>query len=237
MERNPWKLATIGMALVGTTALGTGLTTAYMLRTAGGCAGEVAAPTRAIVAPRAVGAPPAVARPAAAPVAARVTPAATTPAVAAADCATGVDRAKRIAKPGAIGGLLGAGLGAAGGAIADGGSGAGKGALIGGLAGAVLGGGYGAYQTKNECGTIFGNTFAGPARRPRRWRRRPSRSTARGSPSKTRANPTRGHDDIPAGPGGKDVSIRASRPRTVSRAAHPVSACSTIVRAWYRGRR
>ena len=65
----------------------------------------------------------------------------------------------RIAKPGAIGGLLGAGLGAAGGAVADGGSGAGKGAIIGGLAGAVLGGGYGAYQTKNECGTIFGNTF------------------------------------------------------------------------------
>jgi hypothetical protein len=31
MERNPWKLATIGMALVGTTALGTGLTTAYMM--------------------------------------------------------------------------------------------------------------------------------------------------------------------------------------------------------------
>jgi len=27
----------------------------------------------------------------------------------------------------------------------------------------VLGGGYGAYQTKNECGTIFGNTFGGPA--------------------------------------------------------------------------
>jgi hypothetical protein len=95
-------------------------------------------------------------------VAPRVTPVATTTAVAA-DCATGVDRAKRIAKPGVIGGLLGAGLGAAGGAIADGGGGAGKGALIGGLAGAALGGGYGAYQTKNECGTIFGNAFAGPA--------------------------------------------------------------------------
>ena len=32
MERNPWKLATIGLTLVGTTALGTGLTTAYVLR-------------------------------------------------------------------------------------------------------------------------------------------------------------------------------------------------------------
>jgi hypothetical protein len=105
MERNPWKLATIGMALVGTTALGTGLTTAYMLRQPAD-APEVAAPTRAIVAPRAVGAPPAMARPAAPAVAARVTPAATPTAVAA-DCATGVDRAKRTAKPGVIGGLLG----------------------------------------------------------------------------------------------------------------------------------
>ena len=87
-----------------------------------------------------------------------MTPVATTPA-ATAEC-TGGDLAIRIAKPGAIGGLLGAGLGAAGGAVADCGSGAGKGAIIGGLAGAVLGGGYGAYQTKNECGTIFGNTLA-----------------------------------------------------------------------------
>src|SRR6185295_13082999 len=121
MERNPWKLATIGLTLVGTTALGTGLTTAYVLR-----------------------------RPTEAP-------------TVAADCATGKDRAMKIAKPGVIGGLLGAGLGAAGGAVADGGDGAGKGALIGGLAGTVLGGGYGAYHTKSECGTIFGNTFSAPA--------------------------------------------------------------------------
>jgi hypothetical protein len=74
-----------------------------------------------------------------------------------ADCATGTDRALRIAKPGALGAVLGAGLGAAGGAIADGGKGAGKGALIGGLAGVAAGGAYGAYKTKNECGTIFGS--------------------------------------------------------------------------------
>ena len=73
-----------------------------------------------------------------------------------ADCNTGGDRARRIAKPGALGAVLGAGLGAAGGAMASGGKGAGKGALIGGLAGAALGTGYGAYTTKNECGTIFG---------------------------------------------------------------------------------
>ena len=62
----------------------------------------------------------------------------------------------RIAKPGAIGALLGAGLGAAGGAVVKGGNGAGKGAILGGIAGAALGTGYGAYKTKNECGTIFG---------------------------------------------------------------------------------
>ena len=63
----------------------------------------------------------------------------------------------RIAKPGALGTLLGAGLGAVGGAIADGGKGAGKGALWGGVAGAAVGTGYGAYKTKQECGTIFGS--------------------------------------------------------------------------------
>jgi hypothetical protein len=158
MERNPWKLATIGLALVGTTALGTGLTTAYMLRSPAD-APETAATPPTVSVPRPLGTVPAVARPAAAaPVTPRVTPVATAP-TATADC-TGSDRAMRVAKPGVIGGLLGAGLGAAGGAVADGGSGAGKGAAIGGLAGAVLGGGYGAYQTKNECGTIFGNTLA-----------------------------------------------------------------------------
>jgi hypothetical protein len=84
-----------------------------------------------------------------------VRPVATTP--VATDCATGGERAMRIAKPGLVGALLGAGLGAAGGAIADGGDAAGKGALIGGIAGATLGGGYGAYKTQQECGTIFGN--------------------------------------------------------------------------------
>ena len=74
------------------------------------------------------------------------------------DCATGGDRAWRIAKPGALGTLVGAGVGAAGGAIADGGSGAGKGALWGSLAGATFGSAWGAYRTHQECGTIFGDT-------------------------------------------------------------------------------
>src|SRR5881409_2785653 len=167
MERNYWKLATIGIALTGVTALSTGLTTAWMLRPAAEAQAQAAPVT-----------PTPAAHPATqygSPSAARVTPAVVrsevTPAVvrtqapppltrvattAAADCSTGGERAMRIAKPGAIGALLGAGLGAGGGAIADGGKGAGKGALIGGLAGAALGAGHGAYKTNNECGTIFG---------------------------------------------------------------------------------
>src|SRR5436309_13451926 len=168
---NHWKLATIGMALVLTTALITGVTTAYFTRPTDGPA--VVAP-----APLAVAATPPVlarrtAQPMARPVAAEpVTsaPVTSAPAPAAsptrtvatvpADCSTGGDRALRIAKPGAVGGLVGAGLGAAGAAIGGGGKAAGQGALIGGLAGVVLGSGYGAYQTKNECGTTFGDGSA-----------------------------------------------------------------------------
>jgi hypothetical protein len=168
MERNPWKLATIGLALVGTTALGTGLTTAYVLRQPADTPSVTASAPRTVVTPRAVAPTPAVERPASTAVVPRVTPAVTTPVATSptvgADCGTGKDRAMKIAKPGVIGGLVGAGLGAAGGAVANGGHGAGKGALIGGLAGTVLGGGYGVYQTNNECGTIFGN--AAPAATP-----------------------------------------------------------------------
>jgi hypothetical protein len=166
MERNPWKLATIGLALVGTTALGTGLTTSYLMRApAPAEAQETVVTPRVSATPRALAASHPVARPVMAPAAPSpspvpVTPVATTATVPA-DCDTGGERAMRIAKPGLIGGLLGAGLGAAGGAIADGGKAAGKGALIGGIAGAAIGGGYGAYKTQHECGTIFGNTFNG----------------------------------------------------------------------------
>jgi hypothetical protein len=166
MERNPWELATIGLALVGTTALGTGLTTSYLMRTpAPAEAQQTPVTPRASAAPRALTASHPVTRPVMAPAAPSPLPVPVTPvatsATAPADCDTGSERAMRIAKPGLIGGLLGAGLGAAGGAIADGGKAAGKGALIGGIAGAALGGGYGAYKTQHECGTIFGDTFSG----------------------------------------------------------------------------
>ena len=180
---NPWKLATLALALTGVTAVSTGVTTAYMMRSsegAGSRAHATPAPVFAFtsapaadLAPMNTAAPlatPAVMRPAAthqtpvvhtradapAPVqrTAVVTPVAT-------DCSTGGQRAMKIAKPGLIATLAGAGLGAVGGAITDGGSGAGKGALIGGIAGAALGTGYGAYKTKQECGTIFGSTTLG----------------------------------------------------------------------------
>ena len=171
---NPWKLATIGLALIGVTALSTGVTTAYFMRPGGApttaTTPAVSVPEATFAAEPVAPAPPAPAvRYVAARPAARRVVASTAPRVVrtvnvpvAADCATTGDRVWRIAKPGAIGGLLGAAVGAAGGAIADGGKAAGKGALIGGLAGAVLGGGYGAYKTKNECGTVFGDSAGLP---------------------------------------------------------------------------
>ena len=150
------KIVTTIIALVTGTSLLTGVTTAYMLRPG--------VPTETMTASYAtppVHRTPAVGAPRVAPTVGRATAdtnGATPVATTASTCATGGDRAWRIAKPGAIGGLLGAGLGAAGGAIANGGSGAGKGALIGGLVGAAAGTGYGAYKTKNECGTIFGSS-------------------------------------------------------------------------------
>jgi hypothetical protein len=160
MERNPWKLATIGMALVGTTALGTGLTTAYVLRSpATADAQETVTAPRTATELRMAAIRPAVATRAVTP-AVTTTPVATaaTPPVtpvsttvpAPAECATGGDRAMRIAKPGVVGALLGAGLGAAGGAIADGGKGAGKGAAIGGIVGAGAGSLYGLNENRKS---------------------------------------------------------------------------------------
>ena len=171
MERNYWKLATIGLALTGVTAVSTGLTTAWMLRPAAEAQAQAAPATPipsappanhyAAVAPSPARVTPAVARPSVTPAVVRTgTPAPVTrvATTAPADCDTGGERALRIAKPGAIGALIGAGLGAAGGAVVKGGNGAGKGALLGGIAGAALGTGYGAYKTRNECGTIFGTS-------------------------------------------------------------------------------
>jgi hypothetical protein len=172
MQHNPWKLTTIGLALMGTTALGTGLTTAWMMRPPAAATAQEAtaiapAPSTTVarMAPAAPGyaVTPAVQRTSAAPVARASTPVRPVSTAATAECGTNGDRVMRIAKPGLIGALLGAGAGAATGAIANGGKAAGKGALIGGLAGTAVGAGYGAYKTKNECGTVFNFSGNGSA--------------------------------------------------------------------------
>lgn len=187
---NPWKIATLAIALVVVTGLTAGLTTAYLVRPAPptpmAFAADAssstlvprvsAAPADATaLAPQPVARPrvvPAVQRTAAPPTrtvehqapvsrpASVATGTVRAVSASAADCATTGDRVWRIAKPGLVGGVLGAGMGAAGGAIADGGKGAGKGAMIGGLAGAALGSVYGAYKTKQECGSVLGGSSA-----------------------------------------------------------------------------
>ena len=161
----PWKIASIAIALVTGTAFTTGATTAYLMRPAAGSTGEArmsplapaSAPeprvTRAAATSPRVAAPRPVRAATATPAVVRPVPVATAPAV---ECSASTgDRVWRVAKPGLIAGVVGAGLGAAGGAIADGGRAAGKDALIGGLAGTALGGAYGAYKTKQECGSVL----------------------------------------------------------------------------------
>lgn len=192
---NGWKIVTGAIAIVVLTGFTTGLTTAYLLRPtlAVDTVAPDGSPTTALVprpaapaaiAPRATHASrarvvPAVQRtissepagtferPAPAPRRASVATGSVRPVAdtAATDCGTTADHVWRIAKPGLIGTVLGAGVGAAGGAITNGGKGAGKGAALGGLAGAALGSVYGAYKTKQECGSVLGRSngagFAG----------------------------------------------------------------------------
>jgi hypothetical protein len=134
--KNPWKLTTIGMALVVATALATGLVVANW---SGGQSDKKAidvAPGRA--APRVAVSP-------AAPTAA-VVPTQTainTCNQSAAAQAGQRENTKDTVIAGAIGAVAGAAVGAAGGGVVDGGSGAGKGAVIGALVGAGGGTLYG----------------------------------------------------------------------------------------------
>src|SRR5438105_2932109 len=110
---HPWKIAAAGIALIGVTALSTGVTTAYFMRPAS--VGAISpTPAAAETLPSVPPAPPlhvVAARPASVAVAQRPAPRIVRTAthvtpVATADCASTGDRAWRIAKPGAIGGLL-----------------------------------------------------------------------------------------------------------------------------------
>jgi hypothetical protein len=141
IARNPWKLTAIGMALVATTALVTGIVMASRSKP-----DETAAPSAA----SAVKNPPrTVAQVTARPrVPDQVVVKACNDQAA---TATGPrDKTVEVVKDGAIGALLGAAVGAAGGAIADGGKGAGKGAAIGGLVGAGAGSLYGVNDNRKH---------------------------------------------------------------------------------------
>ena len=123
---NAWKIATIGVAVVITTALITGLVVANW----SGNAADVKEPPR-----------PAAAVSSGAPRnGTNVTGVRSNRAVSRRPNATDV------LEKAVIGGALGAGVGAAGGAIAGGGSGAGKGAAIGGIVGATAGTLYGLHN-------------------------------------------------------------------------------------------
>jgi hypothetical protein len=155
---NPWKLTTIGLALVGATALVTGLVVANRGNDRAAVqqpapATAPAADALAPVAPIPTGAGPAAApgraavKAAPAPIAQR-TAAAVPPQATVETCneiahRSTKDKTIEVVKDGAIGAVLGAAVGAAGGAIADGGKGAGKGAAIGGVLGAGGGSLYG----------------------------------------------------------------------------------------------
>ena len=142
---NPWKLTTIGLALVIVTALITGLVVASWNK-------EPGKPVSA-AAPAAVSRPP-VANPAPVPAAPRRVATAPSPAeVEACNAqanAKATDKTLEVVKDAAIGGAVGAGVGAAGGAIAGGGKTAGKGAGIGGIVGLAAGTLYGLNEAKSH---------------------------------------------------------------------------------------
>ncbi len=126
---NPWKMTTIGMALVIATGLVTGLVVASWTGK------EPAAPAGVVSGARHVAATP--------------TAADVDACNQYAKSASG-DKTTELVKDAVIGGALGAGVGAAGGAIAGGGKGAGKGAAIGGIVGVAAGTLYGVNENKKN---------------------------------------------------------------------------------------
>jgi len=151
---NPWKLTTIGLCLVGATALATGLVVANRTgserdKAAAVDAGSGRTATRVVSSQSPSAAPAAQGLPA--PTQALPTP------TAIADCnhyaaiqAGQRDKTVDTVKDAGIGAIAGAALGAAGGAIAGGGRGAGKGAAIGGLVGAGGGTLYGLNENQKH---------------------------------------------------------------------------------------
>jgi hypothetical protein len=146
---NPWKLTSIGMAVVVVTALVTGLVVAN--RTGG----DRTTQEQAVQEQKA---PEQKAQHRAPTTTTRVASAPTVPTQTAVDAcnkyaaseAGSKDKTMEVVKDGAIGAVVGAAVGAAGGAIAGGGKGAGKGAAIGGIVGAGGGTLYGLNENKKN---------------------------------------------------------------------------------------
>ena len=167
---NHWKLTAIGMALVATTALITGLVVAHWkgpeadLTAKESAAGAQWAPTHAASPQPVVPAPSRPAARAPQPVAVAPAPAVSPQPVStiptreavevcnryAAAQADQQDKTTEVTKDAVVGAVAGAVLGAAGGAIAGGGKGAGKGAAIGGVVGAGGGTLYGLNENKKH---------------------------------------------------------------------------------------
>lgn len=138
ISMNPWKLATIGLLVIGGTVMVTTFVTGQKNAADPAVASTSAAQTAA--AHKANNPSPAHARP---QQAANTVSAQPSPAIIEAcnryanEQVTG--KTTEVVKDAGIGAVLGAAVGAAGGAIADGGKGAGKGAAIGGIVGATGG--------------------------------------------------------------------------------------------------
>jgi len=160
---NPWKLATIGMALVVVTALVTTLVVVGLSRrdaqtTAEAPAVGSASPSMPPGAALVASTPPPPSAPVAAPPTATRPPASAVPSRTTVDACnryaanrpTQKDKTVEVVKDGAIGGAIGAAVGAAGGAIAGGGKGAGTGAAVGGVVGITGGALYGLNENKKH---------------------------------------------------------------------------------------
>jgi hypothetical protein len=148
VDWKPWKIATIGLAVVLTTVAVTTLVVGNWKEK------DVPkpVPTTSKAKPRQVAAAPTTP----APGREQVRQAAGGPATSDIEaCNTYAksatsDKTTEVVKDAVVGGALGAGVGAAGGAIAGGGKGAGKGAAIGGIVGATAGTLYGLDQTNKQ---------------------------------------------------------------------------------------
>jgi hypothetical protein len=146
---NPWKLTTIGLALVMATAVVTGLVVANWSGSSMQEAKLVAPSTRSAASTKTT------ARSLHAAQAPSVHAVPTQEVIAAcnryaASLVGEQEKTKEVVKDAAIGAVVGAAVGAAGGAVADGGQGAGKGAAIGGILGAGGGTIYGLNENKKH---------------------------------------------------------------------------------------